>query len=100
MEGYSQDTCHAYVASMSTSYGYVPSKAAAIAFVVFFGVSMVAHMAQTFVFRTWWCAVFSIGCLVELLGWAARAWSSICPYAQTPYMMQITTLIIGKCSSK
>lgn len=63
MEGYSQDTCHAYVASMSTSYGYVPSKAAAIAFVVFFGVSMVAHMAQTFVFRTWWCAVFSIGCL-------------------------------------
>lgn len=34
--------------------------------------------------------------IVEILGWVARIWSSKCPYAQTPYLMQITTLIIGK----
>ncbi|KAE8306976.1 RTA1 like protein-domain-containing protein [Aspergillus transmontanensis] len=95
MEGYSQDTCHAYVAGISTSYGYVPSLPAASAFVAFFGLSMLLHTAQMIWFRTWWCAVFSIGCLVELLGWAGRVWSAKCPYAQTPYMMQITTLIIG-----
>ncbi|GKZ34744.1 hypothetical protein AbraIFM66950_005100 [Aspergillus brasiliensis] len=56
---------------------------------------MLGHAAQMVWFRTWWCSVFSIGCLVELLGWAARIWSAKCPYAQTPYLMQITTLIIA-----
>ncbi|OJK00352.1 hypothetical protein ASPACDRAFT_52076 [Aspergillus aculeatus ATCC 16872] len=95
MEGYSQDTCHAYVAGVETSYGYVPSLTAASLFVTFFGLSMLIHTAQVIYYRAWWCAVFSIGCLVELLGWAARIWSAKCPYAQTPYMMQITTLIIA-----
>ncbi|PYH87226.1 RTA1-domain-containing protein [Aspergillus uvarum CBS 121591] len=95
MEGYSQDTCHAYVTGVETSYGYVPSLTAASCFVAFFGLSMLIHTAQVIYYRAWWCAVFSIGCLVELLGWAARIWSAKCPYAQTPYMMQITTLIIA-----
>lgn len=63
MEGYSQDTCHAYVEGYSTSYGYVPSLSAASAFVAFFGLSMLLHTTQMIWFRTWWCAVFSIGCL-------------------------------------
>ncbi|RAH66143.1 RTA1 domain-containing protein [Aspergillus aculeatinus CBS 121060] len=95
MEGYSQDTCHAYVAGVETSYGYVPSLTAASWFVAFFGLSMLIHTAQVIYYRAWGCAVFSIGCLVELLGWAARIWSAKCPYAQTPYMIQITTLIIA-----
>ncbi|OJZ81314.1 hypothetical protein ASPFODRAFT_199350 [Aspergillus luchuensis CBS 106.47] len=92
---YGSDTCHAYVDGVSTSYGYVPSLAAASTFVALFGASMLGHAIQMVWFRTWWCSVFSLGCLVEILGWAARIWSAKCPYAQTPYLMQITTLIIA-----
>ncbi|KAL4994088.1 RTA1 like protein-domain-containing protein [Aspergillus recurvatus] len=94
-EDYSSDTCQAYVEGSSTSYGYVPSFAAGVAFVALFGFSMVVHTAQMALLRSWWCAVFAIGCLVEVLGWGARIWSNKCPYAQTPYLMQITTLIIA-----
>lgn len=63
MESYGQDTCHAYVEGVSTSYGYVPSSAAAAAFVAFFSLSMLLHAGQMMIYRTWWCVVFSIGCL-------------------------------------
>ncbi|KAL4900755.1 RTA1 like protein-domain-containing protein [Aspergillus multicolor] len=94
-QDYSSNSCQAYVKGSSTSYGYVPSFAAGVAFVALFGFSMVAHTAQMALLRSWWCAVFAIGCLVEILGWGARIWSNKCPYAQTPYLMQITTLIIA-----
>ncbi|GCB23180.1 sphingoid long-chain base transporter RSB1 [Aspergillus awamori] len=94
-QAYGSDTCHAYVDGVSTSYGYVPSLAAASTFVALFGASMLGHTVQMAWFRTWWCSVFPLGCLVEILGWAARIWSAKCPYAQTPYLMQLTTLIIA-----
>ncbi|KAI2995018.1 hypothetical protein CBS147346_10168 [Aspergillus niger] len=94
-QAYGSDTCHAYVDGVSTSYGYVPSLAAASTFVALFGASMLGHAVQMVWFRTWWCSVFSLGCLGEILGWAARIWSAKCPYAQTPYLMQLTTLIIA-----
>ena len=105
--------CKAYVEGYDTSYGYIPTKAAGIAFCVLFGLSMFVHVAQFCWKRTWWCSLFSIGCLgsyrslipshsattntatVELLGWAGRTWSSECPYNSTAFMIQISTLIIG-----
>ncbi|PTU21720.1 hypothetical protein P175DRAFT_0500602 [Aspergillus ochraceoroseus IBT 24754] len=45
--------------------------------------------------RTWWCAVFSVGCISEILGWAARTWSAECPYNSTAFLIQISTLIIA-----
>ncbi|KAL4756368.1 RTA1 domain-containing protein [Aspergillus foveolatus] len=97
-QGNSSYACQAYVEGSTTSYGYVPSFAAGVAFVALFGFSMVAHTAQMALLKSWWCAVFAIGCLVEILGWSARIWSNKCPYAQTPYLMQITTLIIADYS--
>lgn len=55
--------CHAKIPGVGTSYGYVPTLAAGIAFCVLFGVSMVLHTAQMCWKRTWWTSVFSIGCL-------------------------------------
>ncbi|GAT22691.1 RTA1 domain protein [Aspergillus luchuensis] len=43
---YGSDTCHAYVDGVSTSYGYVPSLAAASTFVALFGASMLGHAIQ------------------------------------------------------
>lgn len=88
--------CHAKIEGIGTSYGYVPTLGAGIAFCVLFGLSMIAHTAQFWWKRTWWASVFSIGCLVEVIGWAGRTWSSKCPYNSTAFLMQISTLIIGE----
>ncbi|KAJ5692793.1 hypothetical protein N7462_002216 [Penicillium macrosclerotiorum] len=87
--------CHAKIDGVGTSYGYVPTLAAGIAYLTLFGISMILHTAQFCWKRTWWCSVFSIGCLVEILGWAGRTWSSKCPYNSTAFLMQISTLIIA-----
>ncbi|PWY81601.1 RTA1-domain-containing protein [Aspergillus sclerotioniger CBS 115572] len=87
--------CKAYNPGFSTSYGYIPFQAAGIAFCVLFGLSMVVHIIQFCWKRTWWCSVFSIGCMVEVLGWAGRLWAAECPYNSTAFMIQISTLIIA-----
>jgi hypothetical protein len=114
--------CHAYIEGVDTSYGYVPTLGAGIAYCTLFGLSMIVHTVQMTWKRTWWTSVFSIGCLgkyislslspvtpnpnfvnktlttttVEVIGWAGRTWSSKCPYNSTAFLMQISTLIIGK----
>ncbi|KAF7590526.1 hypothetical protein BBP40_002714 [Aspergillus hancockii] len=88
-------SCHPLINGMDTAYGYQPSQAAGIVFLVLFGLSMLVHTVQMAWKRTWWCAVFSIGCLTEVLGWAGRTWSAECPYNMTAFLMQISTLIIA-----
>ncbi|QGA13175.1 hypothetical protein EYB26_000822 [Talaromyces marneffei] len=89
--------CYAYdpALEVDTNFGYVPSLAAGIVFTTLFGLSMIAHTVQFIWTRWWWCSVFSVGALVEVLGWAGRTWSSQCPYEATPFLMQISTLIIA-----
>ncbi|OOO09400.1 RTA-like protein [Aspergillus oryzae] len=95
IEDYLHKGCHALVKGVNPAYGYQPSLAAGIVFCVLFGTSMVAHTAQSFWSRKWWCLLFAIGCLTEVLGWAARTWSAECPYQTDAFLMQISTLIIG-----
>lgn len=87
--------CVAYDDRYKTLYGYVPSLAPGIAFVVLFGLSTLIHLGQTIWTRRWWTIVFALGAVTELLGWAARTWSAECPYNLNAFLMQITTLIIG-----
>ncbi|RAL11795.1 RTA1 domain-containing protein [Aspergillus homomorphus CBS 101889] len=87
--------CKAYIEGVRTSYGYIPSKSAGIAFCFLFVLSMIAHIVQFSWKRTWWCSLFSIGCMVEVLGWAGRTWAAECPYNSTAFMIQISTLIIA-----
>lgn len=58
-----QTGCYAYVDGIGTGYGYVPSLPAGIVFLVIFGLSLIAHTVQAVWKRSWWCLVFSIGCL-------------------------------------
>lgn len=58
-----EGTCQAYIEGISTPYDYVPSLAAGITFCALFGSSMLAHIFQATWTRTWWCYVFTIGCL-------------------------------------
>ncbi|KAL3434459.1 RTA1 like protein-domain-containing protein [Aspergillus tetrazonus] len=90
-----QTGCHAYIDGIGTPYGYVPSLAAGIVFLVLFGLTMVGQAVQFAWKRTWWCAVFAVGSLTEVIGWAGRTWSAECPYNTNAFLMQITTLIIA-----
>ncbi|KAH0160356.1 RTA1 like protein, partial [Aureobasidium melanogenum] len=87
--------CVAYNPAQRTAYGYVPSLAAGIVYCVLFGLSMIAHTFQAVKTRALWNLVFAVGCLTEILGWAARTWSSECPYNANAFLMQICTLIIA-----
>ena len=53
--------CHAFRDGFKTSYDYIPSKAAGIAFCILFGLTMVGHIVQLSWKRMWWCSVFAIG---------------------------------------
>ncbi|KAF7585440.1 hypothetical protein BBP40_010899 [Aspergillus hancockii] len=87
--------CLPMMAGYRTTDGYQPSLAAGVLFHMRFGASMVAHTAHAVWSRNWWCLLFSIGCLSEILGWAARIWSAECPYERIPFLMQFSTLILG-----
>ncbi|KAI5249980.1 RTA1-domain-containing protein [Aureobasidium subglaciale] len=87
--------CMAYDPRQRSAYGYVPSLAAGIVYCVLFGLSGLAHTFQAIRTRALWNLVFAIGCLTEVLGWAARSWSNQCPYNANAFLMQICTLIIA-----
>ncbi|KAJ4177977.1 hypothetical protein NW755_013527 [Fusarium falciforme] len=87
--------CHDLIAGYDTSYGYVPTFGAGIAFCVLFLLSTSAHVFQFARMRRWTSLTFALGAMTELIGWAGRTWSSKCPYNGDAFLMQITTLIIA-----
>ena len=76
-------------------YNYVPSVAPGVIYVVCFSLAFLGHILQTAISRKWWYSAFALGAMCELMGWAARLYSHWCPYANTPFVMQIAILIIG-----
>ncbi|KAJ6551905.1 RTA1-domain-containing protein [Mycena capillaripes] len=77
-------------------YGYNPSEAIGILFVVLFALSTIIHACQATYYKMWW--LFPTACLCgvgELLGWSGRLWSSFNPALSDPYMMQICATIIS-----
>lgn len=106
--------CHDLIAGYDTSYGYVPTFGAGIAFCILFLLSTSAHVFQFARVRRWTSLTFALGAMsmknatslsnrlvtdrpfpAELIGWAGRTWSSKCPYNGDAFLMQITTLIIA-----
>ncbi|KAF3914519.1 hypothetical protein AA313_de0208503 [Arthrobotrys entomopaga] len=87
--------CHALIDGIKPAYGYVPSEASAIAFLVLFGLSTLGHVYASFKGRHYWYLCFSLGTIAEMIGWGGRLWSSQCPYNNTAFLMQISTLIFA-----
>lgn len=110
-------TCLPWQDKDGPPYGYRPSLGAGVAFCVLFGLSAIAHSYVAIRARKWWQFVFAVGAIGtsfksytvlfqplisdtgEAIGWGGRTWSSHCPYMTTPYMMQISTLILGSSMS-
>ncbi|KAF8799461.1 RTA1-like protein [Phlegmacium glaucopus] len=77
-------------------YHYVPTEGVAIAFIILFGVSTIAHMSQATFYRMWWLLPTICLCgVLEVLGWSARLWSSFSPLLGNPFKMQIVATILG-----
>lgn len=57
--------CVAYDPRISNTYGYVPSEAVGITFIVLFGISTLLHLGQSIWIRQWWTLLFVIGALSE-----------------------------------
>ncbi|KAJ4488398.1 RTA1-domain-containing protein [Lentinula aciculospora] len=77
-------------------YGYVPTEWICILFVVLYALSTVTHIGQACWYRLWWMIPTAGFCgILEILGWAARLWSSHSPGLAEPYEMQITCTILG-----
>ncbi|GAA5918101.1 hypothetical protein JCM1841_005254 [Sporobolomyces salmonicolor] len=77
-------------------YGYTPSIAMCAVFLALYALSMVVHLGQTFKARRyWWMLLMPVGCLLELVGWAMRAYSHSDPSARSPYIGQLALLVIA-----
>ena len=78
--------------SDTSNYGYTPSTAWCIAFIVLFSISGLVHCYQGWRAKYWVIyATLVLGAAVEVLGWAGRLWSSQNVLLLTPFLMQIST---------
>ncbi|KAJ9666392.1 hypothetical protein H2201_003580 [Coniosporium apollinis] len=80
------------------AYGYHPSLAPGIIFVIVFTISASIHLYQSLRQtihnrRLWWLWLFFIGASLECLGWIARTVTNPCPYSLTLFKMQLSVLI-------
>ncbi|KAI4187883.1 MAG: hypothetical protein L6R41_002503 [Letrouitia leprolyta] len=91
----SPPACSSFDPNNPPSYGYTPSLAAGIIFVILFGIATTAHLTQTILSRRWWLLTFVLGGIGELLGWIARTWASQCVYSDLAFKIQISTLIFS-----
>ncbi|KAF8901514.1 RTA1-domain-containing protein [Gymnopilus junonius] len=86
---------HAH-SSLDSPYNYIPSEGVAITYIVLYGLSTLIHLGQAIYFQTWWLIpTVCLSGVLEILGWAARLWSSLNPPNPSPFEMQITCTIIG-----
>ncbi|KAM0199394.1 hypothetical protein ACHAPA_009694 [Fusarium lateritium] len=78
-------------------YNYNPSMAAAVVFIVVFGLSSLLHTYQLVRARTWYFIPFLIGCLFECVGYIGRALSAneAPDFTKNPYIIQSILLLLA-----
>lgn len=77
-------------------YHYVPTLWICALFITLYGLTTLLHLGQSVRYKAWW--LIPTACLAgtgEIIGWAARLWSSKNVTALTPFLMQISTTIIA-----
>ncbi|KAJ0418706.1 RTA1 like protein-domain-containing protein [Aspergillus carlsbadensis] len=90
-----QDGCQAWIDGVGNIYHYVPSLAAGVVFTVLFLLCAAGHLARYALGRLTSSLLLALGAIIELVGWAARIWSSKCPYNDAAFKTQVTLLVIG-----
>lgn len=74
---------------LSSPYGYMPTTSISILFVVLYTITALLHLAQAAFLRVWWMLPTVMLCgLYEIIGWAARLWSSNNMQDINPFLIQ------------
>ncbi|KAF7557736.1 hypothetical protein G7Z17_g472 [Cylindrodendrum hubeiense] len=76
-------------------YNYKPSSAAAMIFLIAFGLATIWHMWVIIRHRAWYFTPLLIGCLLELVGYIGRFLSASKPHSLGPYMIQSLGLLVA-----
>ncbi|KAH0158140.1 RTA1 protein, partial [Aureobasidium melanogenum] len=76
-------------------YHYTPSIVAAIIFVVLFGLGFVGHIYYVFKLRARYFIPFTVGVLLECIGYVGRALSHSDKEALGPYIMQSLLILVA-----
>ncbi|GAA5823601.1 hypothetical protein JCM11251_000693 [Rhodosporidiobolus azoricus] len=78
-------------------YGYNPSLAPAIVYIICFALITAYQTYQVGRSRIWWLSVLLVGGIGEIVGWIGRllAWDN--PYDLNWFLMQIICLILAPC---
>ncbi|KAH8827435.1 RTA1-like protein [Flagelloscypha sp. PMI_526] len=80
----------------ATPYGYIPTGWVCYLFLALFGLSGLIHLVQAFWFKAYWLIPTAALCAAgESLGWSARLWSHYNIMMDTPFQIQISTIIIS-----
>ncbi|KAJ5517772.1 RTA-like protein [Penicillium expansum] len=76
--------------------GYRPTLSAQIAFIALFGVSMLIHLAQGVLYRTWFFAsMMALGCIGEMIGYAGRVLLYQNPFSFDGFIIEICCITIS-----
>ncbi|GAA5950341.1 hypothetical protein JCM21900_003698 [Sporobolomyces salmonicolor] len=78
-------------------YGYDPSLAAAIVFIVAFSLITIVQTGLVARSRIWWLSVILVGGIGEIIGWAGRLWSALNVYSLNAFLVQEICLILAPC---
>lgn len=78
-------------------YGYVPSLAAGIVFIVVFSLITLVQLGLVVRSRIWWLSILVVGGIGEILGWAGRLWSNQNIYSLNAFLVQQCCLILAPC---
>ncbi|GAA6008890.1 hypothetical protein JCM11491_003821 [Sporobolomyces phaffii] len=78
-------------------YGYVPSLAAAIVFIIAFSLITLIQLGLVVRSRIWWLSILVVGGVGEILGWAGRLWSNRNVYSLNAFLCQEIALILAPC---
>ncbi|SPJ81554.1 related to 7-aminocholesterol resistance protein [Fusarium torulosum] len=76
-------------------FEYLPSKPAAISFVVLFGIVTLAHLVFLFIYRAWFFIPFVLGGICEIFGYFGRAQAHDDPDKAGPFILQNVLLLAG-----
>ncbi|KAK1920776.1 RTA1 like protein-domain-containing protein [Papiliotrema laurentii] len=81
---------------LQSPYGYTPSLAPSMAYLVVFSVLTLVHVILGIRYKYWVVFVTLVpGGILEIVGWAGRLWSHYKVLNSNPFIMQICTLILG-----
>ncbi|TEY86385.1 hypothetical protein BOTCAL_0009g00120 [Botryotinia calthae] len=69
-------------------WNYIPSKAAAIIFIILFIVTTGLHTWRIYKTKSWFCIAFTVGCLFEVIGYIGRAKAVNSTGKLLPYVIQ------------